>query len=120
MNSEILKEGGVDFDKGVARFLGDRCLYELILTTFLNDTTFGQGKAALEEENYQCLMEAVHTMKGVAGNTDMATLFLTAAVLCEYLRKHETPEKTVVTDLFCVMESAYLAVISAIIAAKEV
>jgi len=120
MNSEILRCAGVDFDKGVARFLGDRCLYESILTTFLKDTTFAQGKAALEGENYQYLHTAVHTIKGVAGNMDMAALFLTAAVLCEYLRKHEPPEKTVVTDLFCVMETAYLAVISAIIAAREV
>ncbi len=120
MNSEILRNAGIDFDKGVARFLGDRMLYERILITFLSDTTFARGRAAFEKENYKGLQEAIHTMKGVAGNTDMGVLFLTAAVLCEYLRKHEIPEKDKVTYLFSLVEKAYFAVISGICAAKEV
>ncbi|AMJ40804.1 hypothetical protein SAMN02745151_01622 [[Clostridium] propionicum DSM 1682] len=119
MDSEILKSSGIDFDKGVARFLGDRQLYESILITFLYDDTFEKGKAALETENYKNLYEFVHTLKGVAGNTDMTTLYLTTAVLSEYLRKCEVPEKDRVFHLFCGMEEAYYAVMKGIAAAKE-
>ena len=73
----------------------------------------------METENYKNLYEFVHTLKGVAGNTDMTTLYLTTAVLSEYLRKCEIPEKDKVYELFCGMEVAYYAVIKGIAAAKE-
>lgn len=119
MNSEILKDSGIDFDKGVARFLGDRQLYESILITFLNDDTFAKGKAALEKGNYTNLYEFVHTLKGVAGNTDMTTLYLTTAVLSEYLLKCDSPQKESVYDLFYEVEVAYYAVMKGIADAKE-
>ncbi len=119
MNSEILKDSGIDFDKGVARFLGDRQLYESILITFLNDDTFAKGKAALEKGSYKNLYEFVHTLKGVAGNTDMTILYLTTAILSEYLRKCEVPEKERVFELFYGVEEAYYAVMKGIADAKE-
>lgn len=118
MDSEVLKEAGIDLKRGVARFLGDRQLYENILLSFLSDVTFGQAKEAMEKENFRDLYECVHTLKGVAGNTDMTILYHTTGALCDYLRKRETPDKEIVRLLFCEMEVAYYSVMMGIVAAK--
>ncbi|MDD3393451.1 MAG: Hpt domain-containing protein [Anaerotignum sp.] len=119
MNSEVLKRAGIDFEHGVDRFLGDRQLYESILITFLTDDTFVQGKNALEKGNFKGLYESVHTLKGIAGNTDMITFYHTAGVLGEHLRKCEVMDEDEVIRLFNEMQEAYYAVMKGIIDAKE-
>lgn len=119
MNSEILKRAGIEFEHGVARFLGDRPLYESILITFLSDDTFARGKNALERENFKDLYECVHALKGVAGNTDMIAVYHTAGALGAYLRRSEVMEKDEVIHLFNQMQEAYYAVIKGITDAKE-
>ncbi|WMI82326.1 Hpt domain-containing protein [Anaerotignum sp. MB30-C6] len=120
MNSEVLKNAGIDVEKGVTRFLGDRQLFENILLTFLEDETFNKGKNALKKEDYKDLYECIHTLKGVAGNTDMTQLFRTTGVLCDYLRKNQTVEVKEVNSLFNEVEEAYHSVLAGIIAAREV
>jgi len=120
MNSEILKSAGIDFEKGVARFLDDRQLYESILETFLDDDTLFRGKRSLEKEDYKDLYECVHMLKGVAGNTDMTQLYRNASALCDYLRKCGIVEKDKVISLFQEIEGTYHSVLAGIIAAKEV
>lgn len=118
MDSEVLKEAGIDLERGVARFLGDRQLYESILLNFLVDKTFAKAKEAMEEENYKNLYECVHTLKGVAANTDMTILYRTTGGLCDYLGKQETPDREEIALLFCKMEEAYYSVMMGIVAAK--
>ncbi|WP_304509796.1 Hpt domain-containing protein [Anaerotignum sp.] len=118
MDSKVLKEAGIDLERGVARFLGDRQLYESILLNFLVDKTFANAKEAMEEENYKDLYECVHTLKGVAANTDMTILYRTTGELCDYLRKQEAPDKEKTTLLFCQMEEAYYSVMKGIVAAR--
>lgn len=120
MNSEILKTAGIDLEKGVARFLGDRELFECILDSFLEDATFARGKQALEKKDYKELYECIHTLKGVAGNTDLTWVFLRAGKLCEYLHKNETIDHGEVVSLFLDLEGAYHSVLTGILAAKEV
>ncbi|WP_313527914.1 Hpt domain-containing protein [Anaerotignum sp.] len=120
MNSEILKTAGIDLDKGVARFLGDRELFESILESFLEDETFTRGKMALEKKDYKELYECIHTLKGVAGNTDMTQVYQNASRLCDYMRKNEIINQEEVSSLFLALEGAYHSVLAGIVAAKEV
>ncbi|MDD4844158.1 MAG: hypothetical protein PHU31_07480 [Anaerotignum sp.] len=119
MDSDVLKSAGIDFEKGIARFLGDRKLYESILVNFLNDTTFTLASEAFKNEKYTCLYECVHMLKGVAGNTDMTMLFRSTGALCDYLRKCEDPDREVVILLFREIEEAYYSAMLGIVAAKE-
>ena len=119
MDSEVLKNAGIDFERGVARFLGDRRLYESILVNFLSDNTFAQAKEALKNENYINLYECVHMLKGVAGNTDMTKLYCSTGALCDYLRKRDNIDSYMIIPLFREVEEAYYSVILGIVTAKE-
>lgn len=120
LDSEILKNAGIDFEKGVTRFLGDRQLFERILITFLKDATFARGKEALEQQDYNNLYERIHTLKGVAGNTDMTQLYQRSGTLCDYLKTCDVPDVAVVNSLFQELEEAYQSVFEGILSAKEV
>lgn len=118
MNISILNQSGIDYQKGVARFLGDVEIYELVLTTFLADDTLQKAKSALERGDYDTVFAAAHDLKGVCGNADMTDLYRIASVLCDLLRKpgYDIEE---VNFAFLQMENAYLRAKDGILRAKE-
>lgn len=75
MDKEKLAAGGIDYDGGVARMMGNTELYEKFLKMFLQDNSFAALEKAMDEENYaQAFLEA-HTLKGVTGNLSMQKLY---------------------------------------------
>ena len=114
MNKVILEQSGIDYSAGISRFLGDRDLYEEMLTAFLSDDCFSKVKEAFDSRDYKKLLEHVHSMKGASSNLDMVELYHASSELTEYLRNGEEPEASVVALLFDKMKSAYIQVIDGI------
>lgn len=86
MNREILKQAGVDYDKGVDRFLGDVELYEMILQHFLEDNNLERAELSYKSNDYELLQKQVHEVKGMSGNTDMTALYKSSSELVALLR----------------------------------
>ncbi len=114
LDSSESGEQTIDCEAGVKRFLGDRLLYEEMLSSFLMDESFPRSDEAFERNDYAALFEQSHALKGVAGNLDMPKLYRAASEMAEYLRHCDAPDQNEVSTLFAKMRSAYQQVIEEI------
>lgn len=106
MDIKILNSHGIDYDKGVARFMGDSQLYEMVLVAFLSDTTMERAEKCYAEKDYPGLFSCAHEMKGSCGNVDMTELYLAASVLVDLLRAKNCDEKAI-DDAFTELRRRY-------------
>lgn len=86
MNNQQLDLLGVDRETAVNRFGGRADLYDKFLYKFLEDPTFGELRAAVAAGDAKQGFLAAHTLKGVAGNLSMDTLFRMLHDVVEDLR----------------------------------
>ena len=70
-----LKEAGMDTDAALRRFVGSAELYGKFLNKFPEDENFSRIAPALEKNDYEAVLTAAHTLKGVSGNLGMTRLF---------------------------------------------
>lgn len=77
---------GVQIEEGARRFAGNYALYERFLDKFPDDPTFGALELAVEQQNWQDILTAAHTLKGVAGNLSMERLFCACSEMVALLR----------------------------------
>ena len=82
---EYLKNG-IDYADGLARFLNDEGLYHKFLHQFLNDPTYAQLEKGMAAGNVETAFQAAHTLKGVAGNLSLATLYSLLVPFTDALR----------------------------------
>lgn len=78
MNEKIWKElldAGVEVEQAVLRFGGNTGLYEKCLRSFIQDGTFHEISTAFSANDMKTAENAVHTLKGVAGNLSMTRLY---------------------------------------------
>lgn len=99
--TDILKNSGIDYEKGLERFLGDEELYGEVLKSFLNMDVLERSERAFNEENFEELFSCIHEVKGASGNADMTELYKISCELVELLRSGVSDEKAV--------ERAYLS-----------
>lgn len=83
--SECYKLAGGNYEEVTDR-LGNEILVERFLIKFLQDPSFVQLSAALEEQDVQNAFRAVHTLKGVCLNLGLTELFEVSSALTEKLR----------------------------------
>jgi HPt (histidine-containing phosphotransfer) domain-containing protein len=100
MDKVALKQYGINYDAGVARFMGDAPMYEELLREFPADMPLSGLRQAFEENDYEALFQISHAMKGVTGNLDMDRLFPATSALTEYLRGTKTPDPGQVAALY--------------------
>ena len=86
MNIETLKRAGIEYDSGPERFMGDVELYETVLSMFLSDRSIDEADEARRRGDYSGMFEALHELKGVAGNEDMTVLYRSVSSAVELLR----------------------------------
>jgi hypothetical protein len=88
---EYLQSQGFDVKGSVERFCGDEGMYYSFLARFTQDPNYSQIAPAMQAQDYQGALAAVHTLKGVARQPrDDASLYrllpdgaaLTEAGLC--------------------------------------
>lgn len=87
-----LRDAGVDIEGSVRRFAGNAALYEKFLLRFPGDPNFAAASEALESENWEGLLQAVHTLKGVSGNLGLNKIFELCAQMVTLLRAEERME----------------------------
>jgi len=116
MNTAVLLENGIEYEKGLARFAGDREIYEMVLLNFAEDDhCLTEARTAFQNKDYEMLFEAAHEIKGASGNCDMTELFAVASELCDYLRgdNYKGNEENI-EKAFPLFEKAYIRVIEGI------
>lgn len=77
MDELIKKLGdyGTDIEGAMERFIEDEELYISCFKEFLKDETFAQLNTAVKEKDYSVIIDAAHTLKGVAGNLGLKPIF---------------------------------------------
>lgn len=118
MNADILKKHGINYEKGVARFMSDAELYESVLEDILNDKAMSSAQKAFESGNMTELEERAHELKGVAGNMEMSELYRSASSLVILLRSKTYTEDDV-GELFEKFKKDYETVIAGVKAAMQ-
>lgn len=89
MNRKIVEELnhlGIDTQAALERFMNNEALFIKFLKKFLADTTFSFLETAVEESNYEMILETAHTLKGVCGNLGMMNLYYIFEQIVSLLR----------------------------------
>ena len=86
MKADVLRAAGIDYEAGVARFLGDEALYETVLTAFMNDDVVRLARDAYMRGDRAALLSKVHEAKGASGNADLTDVYEAACALVTLLR----------------------------------
>lgn len=118
MNTEILKEAGIDYEAGLARFLNNISFYENVLDAFARETALDRAKAAYRSDDIPALLEAAHEVKGSSGNVGLVNVFLAAGALTALLRKGDFSKEELDTA-FSSFETTYRSAQQAIRRALE-
>ena len=118
MNAEILKRAGIDYDRGVKRFVGRAHLYEKALSKFPKDSTFSRIRAAYAAGDKEQLFASVHECKGMCGNIALTSLYETADTMVQMLRGGAYSE-TELAAAYEKLEREYHVVYDAVLAAME-
>lgn len=118
MDTEILKEYGIDYEKGLARCADDPEFFALLLSMFLEDDSFARGKSAYEKGDQQAFFACMHELKGVSGTASLTALYEATCPLVELLRG-EAPGKEREDALFAAVEKAYACACKGIALASE-
>lgn len=106
MDAERLKKYGINYEKGLERFMGDRRLYESVLLSFLHDTTIRNAEEAFRSGDYSRLFYCTHELKGACGNADITTVYNAACELVELLRAN-TADDGCIERSFLSLTAAY-------------
>ncbi|SFT82712.1 HPt (histidine-containing phosphotransfer) domain-containing protein [Selenomonas sp. GACV-9] len=81
-----LEQVGVDYDKGLERFMGNVALYHKFLVKFLADGSYKAFVNELATEDLGAAEKSVHTLKGTAGNLSLMRLFAAADETVQAIR----------------------------------
>lgn len=77
---------GTDIQGTIARFMNKEDLYEKFLKKFLDDKSFKDLKANLENKDVEEAFKSAHTLKGVSANLGLESVHQAVAPLVEDLR----------------------------------
>ena len=86
MNREVLEAGGIDVQGALDRMMGNEKLLARLLGKFLDDQSFAHLEAAFAAQDAEAALNAAHTLKGVAGNLSVTTVYELAGRQCDLLR----------------------------------
>lgn len=89
MDRQKMLEAGINYDTGLARFVGKVPLYEKYLYQFVEDTHFSQLKQEMERKDYNAAFKTAHALKGVIGTLSMDRLFAAVSDVVEALRSRD-------------------------------
>lgn len=102
---------GNDYAAALERTAGDRELLSQLMTMFLEDKSFAELKAALENNDCKAAFAAAHSLKGGSGMLGMNGLFAVVSEITEYLRGGSIePAKA----MFPLAKREYLAIVELI------
>lgn len=86
MDIDLCLANGIDYEAGLARFMGREKTYEALLMEFLNDESYDKLKDALNDKDCGTAFDMAHTLKGVCGSLAMTELERVISAITEELR----------------------------------
>lgn len=98
MNAEKYVESGIDYDAGLARFMGKERVYNSLLMSFLKDESYDNLKKALEDKDCKTAFDKAHTLKGACGSLAMTELEKVVSKVTEELRAGRLDEAILLMD----------------------
>lgn len=108
MDISVLNEYGINYKEGLARCMGNKALYELLLSMVLEDESFENAVRAHENADREALFRALHELKGACGNAAISGLFNAVNPLVELVRDGgEGVEQRQIDELFAVVTKEY-------------
>lgn len=113
---EALQLPSVDVEGSLRRFGQNAGMYERFLLRFLEDPNFKAIGAALNAEDWEAMLSAAHTLKGVAGNLGMRRLFDACGQTVRHLRAND---RASAKASYAELEAAYLEVCGPLQSYKE-
>ena len=93
---EIFEEYGADYQKTIARFMGNEKMYMKFLGMLFQDPSMEKLGQALKDKDYGEAFTAAHTLKGVCDNLGLSNLRKSSSMLTEALRTGNPSEDLVV------------------------
>lgn len=85
--SEVLKEAGVNYPNLIGRFSGNEAMLKKFLLKLPADKTFGDLTAKVAEEDYDGILTAAHTLKGISANLGFDRLSTACAKVVSAVRE---------------------------------
>lgn len=86
MNRYKLSKAGIDSNEGIARFGGNREVYQAMLERFAGEPYFSRLRDAVEARDTADAFKAAHALKGMVGNLSMNRLYADLCPLVDELR----------------------------------
>lgn len=84
---------GVELNTTLERFMNNEDLYDKFLVKFLDDKNFYELKKNIESKNYEDAFANAHTLKGVAANLGLGSLYDILVDMVEELRDNSYDAK---------------------------
>lgn len=82
----IIDKNIIDYDRGLARFMGKQTSYDKFLRSFAADENYILFINAMAINDYANALRAIHTLKGVSGNLSMIKLYEACSEMVTALR----------------------------------
>lgn len=86
MNLQECWNAGINYEAGLARFVGNTEIYARFLKEFLSDSTFAELETAMDQQELPSAFQAAHTLKGLTGNLSFDALYQDLVALTDALR----------------------------------
>lgn len=83
-----MEDCGIDVNGALSRMMGNEKLFFRVMKKFLEDNTYKNLIAKLEEEDYEEAFKSAHALKGVAANLGLNPIMDADSVIVEKLRNH--------------------------------
>lgn len=83
---ENLSLKGMNVKETMSRFMGDEELFTSCFKQFSGDSKFAELGQALKDKDYDKAFKAAHSLKGVAGNLGLNSIYEPLSELVELLR----------------------------------
>lgn len=109
--SGILDSIDENYENVSSRMMGNQKLVEKFVRKFLEDPTYKQIKESVEKMDYDEILRATHTMKGIASNLEFTQLQQKSAKAVDMIR---AGEKETVLPVIDEIEKEYQKVVDAI------
>jgi putative hybrid sensory kinase len=93
VKEDVCKAAGIDYAKGLERFMGNEALYLEFMSKFLYDSSFQEFWAGIEMGDLSMAEKSIDTLRGTAANLSMVSLSALAEAIGKELRAGKSMEE---------------------------
>lgn len=87
------EEAGIEYGKGLERFMGKKTLYHRFLGKFLEDASYRDFCVAYAAGDLNTSEKTVHTLKGTSGNLSLMRLYRASDAMVQAIRSKKPADE---------------------------